>query len=104
MNSAYKKECYVTLFAFVLATLLTHIFPMYFLFRGLTETTIFGFPTHYFLTIVIGWLVLIPLYWIYINVSEKIDAEIAESKAPQSGTTADAPSGQPASQPSRGAE
>jgi hypothetical protein len=29
--------------------------------------------------IVVGWLLLIPLYWIYIEVSEKIDDEIAES-------------------------
>ena len=34
--------------------------PMYFLFPGLTQFTIFGFPAHYFLTMVIGWLVLIP--------------------------------------------
>ena len=104
MNSAYKKECLVTLVAFAVVTLMTHIFPMYFLFRGLTQSTIFGFPTHYFLTIVIGWLVLIPVYWVYINVSEKIDAEIAESKAPEPTAAADAPSGQPASQPSRGAD
>ncbi len=84
MNSAYKKECFIALIAFAVMTLMTHIFPMYFLFPGLTESTIFGFPTHYFLTIVIGWLVLIPVYWIYINVSEKVDAEIADSGAPKS--------------------
>jgi len=76
MNAAYKKECWVTLIAFVLMTLLTHIYPMYFLFPGLTEFTIIGFPAHYFLTMVIGWLVLMPVYWIYINISEKIDDEI----------------------------
>ena len=104
MNNAYKKECLVTLAAFLLVTLMTHIFPMYFLFRGLTESTIFGFPTHYFLTIIIGWLVLIPVYWIYINVSEKIDAEIADSKSPEPPAATDASSGQPVSQPSRGGE
>ena len=80
MNAAYKKECWVTLIAFVLMTLLTHIFPMYFLFPGLTEFTILGFPAHFFLTMVIGWLVLIPVYWIYIGISEKIDAEIQDSE------------------------
>lgn len=79
MNSAYKKECWVALIAFAIVTILTHIFPIYFMFPGLTETTIFGFPTHYFLSIVIAWLLVIPLYWVYINVSEKIDEEIAES-------------------------
>lgn len=78
MNSAYKKECWVTLIAFALMTLLTHIFPMYFLFPGLTQFTIFGFPAHYLLTMVIGWLVLIPVWWFYIEISEKIDAEIRE--------------------------
>jgi putative solute:sodium symporter small subunit len=78
MNSAYKKECMTTLIAFALMTLLTHIFPMYFLFPGLTQFTIFGFPAHYLLTMVIGWLVLMPVYWVYINISEKIDDEIRE--------------------------
>jgi|GEM_PF-986021 len=86
MNSAYKKECWVALIAFAVVTLLTHIFPLYFIFRDTIEEalatgtmTIFGFPAHYLLTIVVGWLVVIPLYWVYINVSEKIDDEIAES-------------------------
>lgn len=100
MNSAYKKECLIALVAFAVMTLMTHIFPMYFLFPSLTESTIFGFPTHYFLTIVIGWLVLIPVYWIYINVSEKVDAEIADSGAPPS-TAAGGPS---TNQSSGGAE
>ncbi len=78
MNAAYKKECWVTLIAFALMTLLTHIYPMYFLFPGLTEFTMFGFPAHYFLTMVIGWLVLMPVYYVYINISEKIDDEIRE--------------------------
>lgn len=81
MHSAYKKECTIAIVAFALVTLMTHIFPMYFLFPGLTEFTIFGFPAHYFLTIVIGWLVLIPVYWVYIQVSEKVDAEIVDSGA-----------------------
>jgi glycerol-3-phosphate acyltransferase PlsY len=79
MNSAYKKECWVALIAFVAFTVLTHIFPLWFIFPSITEGTIFGFPTHYFVMIVVGWLLLIPLYWIYIEVSEKIDDEIAES-------------------------
>ncbi len=78
MNAAYKKECWSTLIAFALMTLLTHIYPMYFLFPGLTEFTILGFPAHFFLTMVIGWLVLMPVYWIYIGISEKIDAEIQD--------------------------
>lgn len=81
MNNAYKKECNLALIAFGVVTLLTHIFPIYFLFPGLTQATWFGFPAHYLLTIVVGWLVLIPLYWIYIEVSEKIDQEIAEEGA-----------------------
>ena len=103
MNRAYRKECLIALVAFVLMTLMTHIFPMYFLFPEMTETTIFGFPTHYFLTIVIGWLVLIPVYWIYIVISEKVDAEIADSGAPQA-TAAKTPDGPSATQPSGGAE
>ena len=79
MNKAYKKECWVALIAFAVFTVLTHIFPLWFLFPSITETTIFGFPTHYFIMIVVGWLVLIPLYWIYIQVSEQVDSEIAES-------------------------
>jgi len=88
MNGAYKKECWVTLIAFALMTLLTHIFPMYFLFPGLTQFTIFGFPAHYFLTMVIGWLVLIPVYYVYIGISEKIDDEIREMDESATGSVA----------------
>lgn len=79
MEKAYRKECWSTLGAFVVVTLLTHIFPLYFLFPGLTQIMILGYPAHYLITIVVGWLVLIPLYWIYIGISEKIDREIVET-------------------------
>jgi hypothetical protein len=29
--------------------------------------------------LILGWLVLMPVYWIYIQVSEKIDDEIRET-------------------------
>ena len=76
MHDIYKRECRITLIAFVVATLLTHIYPLYFLFPGLTKTTTFGFPTHYLLTLVLGWVVLMPLYWLYIVASEKVEREI----------------------------
>jgi putative solute:sodium symporter small subunit len=78
VEKAYKKECYSTLIAFAVVTLLTHVFPMYFLFPGLIQMSILGFPAHYFLTLVLGWIVLMPFYWIYIQISEKIDREISE--------------------------
>lgn len=78
MESAYKRECWSTLIAFVVVVLLTHIFPLYFLFPGLMDVMVFGFPAHYLLTMVLGWLVLMPVFWIYINVSDKIDRDIAE--------------------------
>lgn len=81
MHQAYKKQCRTTLIAFVVVTLMTHIFPMYFLFPELNQMTIFGFPADYWLTIVIGWLVLIPVFWIYIQVSEKVDQEINDSSS-----------------------
>jgi putative solute:sodium symporter small subunit len=79
MNNAYKKECWVALIAFGVVTFLTHIFPIYFLFPQITEFTILGFPAHYLITIIVGWLLLIPLYWVYISISEKVDEEIAET-------------------------
>ena len=81
MENAYRRECRTALIAFLLVTLMTHIFPMYFLFPGLTQLSLFGFPAHYMITIVVGWLVLIPVYWIYINISERIDRDIEESSA-----------------------
>jgi len=80
MNPTYAKECWLTLVAFLLVMLLTHIFPLYFAFKGLTQTFILGFPAHYFLTLVIGWIVLMPVYWIYIRMSERIEREIEESR------------------------
>jgi putative solute:sodium symporter small subunit len=79
MNNPYKKECLLTLVAFFLAAFLTHIYPLYFLFPGLTQLDILGYPAHYFLTLFIGWVVLMPLYWIYVVVSEKIDREMAQT-------------------------
>jgi putative solute:sodium symporter small subunit len=58
---------------------LTNIFPLYFMFPGLTKATIMGFPAHYFLAMFMGWIVLIPFYWFYMNVSENIDREIEAS-------------------------
>lgn len=81
MNRAYKKECWLALIAFLVTMLLTHFFPVYFLFKDLTETTLFGFPTHYLLTLVVGWIVLMPLYWIYLTMSEQIDREIENTSA-----------------------
>ena len=80
MHAIYKRECRITLIAFVVATLLTHIYPLYFLFPGLTKTTMFGFPGHYFLTLVIGWVVLMPVFWIYIVASEKVEREIERAE------------------------
>ena len=78
MLSIYRRECWVSLIAFAVVTFLTHIFPVYFLFPSMVEFTIFGFPAHYMMTMVVGWLVLVPAYWYYIKVSEQIDDEIAQ--------------------------
>ncbi len=80
-DKAYKDECRVTLLGFIVVTVLTHLFPFYFLFPELTQVNLFGFPAHYLLTIIIGWLVLIPLYWIYIKVTDRIEKEIEESSS-----------------------
>jgi putative solute:sodium symporter small subunit len=81
MQTAYKKQCRVTLITAVVVTLMTHIFPMYFLFPGLNDMRIFGFPADYWLTIVIGWLLVLPVLWLYIEVSEKVDQEINDSSS-----------------------
>ena len=78
MRRIYRRECWVSLIAFAVVTLLTHIFPVYFLFPSMVEYTIFGFPAHYLMTMVVGWLVLVPVYWYYMELSEQIDLEIRE--------------------------
>lgn len=78
MRSIYRRECWVSLIAFAVMTLLTHIFPVYFLFPTMVEFTIFGFPAHYLMTMVVGWIVLVPVYWYYMEISEQIDLEISE--------------------------
>lgn len=85
MHHIYKKECQLTIVAFVVTTVLTHFYPVYFLFPGLTKGMIFGYPAHYFLTLVVGWLVLMPLYWLYMQLSEQIDRDIEEAEASASG-------------------
>ena len=76
MISAYKKECYGVVIWFVIMMALTHVFPLYFLFPGLTQSTLFGYPTHFMLTLVLGWPVLAVVYWVYIRVSDSIEREI----------------------------
>lgn len=79
MEQAYRKECWSTLIAFCVVTLLTHIFPLYFLYPEITHIMLLGYPAHYLITIVVGWLVLIPVYWLYINISDKIERDIEET-------------------------
>lgn len=88
MRKIYLRECRVSLIAFAVVTFLTHIFPVYFLFPGIVEFTIFGFPAHYLMTMVVGWLVLVPAYWYYIKISEQIDQEIEQYEASNEATQA----------------
>jgi len=81
METAYKRQCKVTLVTAAVVILMTHIFPMYFLFPGLNDMRIFGFPADYWLTIVIGWLLVLPVLWLYIEVSERVDQEINDSSS-----------------------
>ena len=80
MHGIYRKETRLTLVAFIVTTFLTHIYPVYFMFPGLTQAKMFGFPAHYFLALVVGWIVLMPLYWIYMQMSENIDKEIHDAE------------------------
>lgn len=88
MSSVYKKECYGVIISFVVMMALTHVFPLYFLFPELTQSTLFGYPTHYVLTLVLGWPVLAVLYWGYIRVSDRIEREIefGSADAPEQDT------------------
>ncbi|MBN2706419.1 MAG: hypothetical protein JXR89_08270 [Deltaproteobacteria bacterium] len=79
--SPYKKECWFTLISFLIVMFLTNIFPLYFMFPGLTKSYIMGYPSHYFLAMFCGWIALIPFYWFYMNVSENIDREIENSSS-----------------------
>ena len=79
--SPYKKECWFTLICFLITIFLTNIYPLWFMFPGITKSYIMGFPTHYFLAMFLGWVVLIPFYWFYMNVSENIDREIENSSS-----------------------
>lgn len=78
---AYKKECLFSLFSFLVVILLTNIYPLFYMFPSLTKGYIMGFPSHYFLAMFIGWVVLFFFYWFYMNVSENIDREIEASSA-----------------------
>ena len=80
-DKAYKDECRVTLLGFIIVTILTHIFPLFFIYPEITQYMIFGYPAHYLLTIVIGWLVMIPFYWFYIKITDRIETEIEETSA-----------------------
>ncbi len=79
MRQLCRKECVVTLVAFLLVTVMTHIFPLYFLFPELTQMTLFGFPANYMLAILLSWIVMLPAYYLYIVISESIDREIART-------------------------
>lgn len=78
MHRTYTKQCWVTLGTVMIVALMTHIFPMYFLFPGLNEMRIWGFPADYWLTMVVSWFCILPVLWLYIEVSEKIDKDIEE--------------------------
>jgi putative solute:sodium symporter small subunit len=81
MENAYKSQCRVALFSFLIVLFLTHLFPVYFLVPDLTKAYILGFPAHYFITLVVGWIGTMIFYWFYIQISEKVDRDIEETSA-----------------------
>ena len=79
MEDAYRKQCRFALLSFLVVLFLTHLAPVFYFIPQLTALYILGFPAHYFITLVVGWIGTMVFYWFYIQISEKIDQEIDET-------------------------
>ncbi|MDD5476361.1 MAG: hypothetical protein PHU03_07610 [Syntrophales bacterium] len=75
-EKVYKKEIIVTIVFVLLYVMVCHFVWLFVLFPGLQVGTLWGFPTHYILPILMGWFGLIIVSGISAYVCNRLDEEI----------------------------
>jgi hypothetical protein len=78
----YKKEIWITVVFSILLLLVGHSATLFRLFPSMQQGTIWGFPTHYILPIILGWFGLMAVCAVMAIVCNKFDDEM-ESLADQ---------------------
>ena len=74
----YRKEVLITV-GFALALILTgHTATLFVLFPGLQTGTIWGFPTHYLVPILVGWFGVLLVCVVMAVVCNRFDDELEE--------------------------
>ena len=81
MEDAYRKQCRFALLSFLVVLFLTHLAPVFYFIPQLTAFYILGFPAHYFITLVVGWIGTMVFYWFYIKLMPFFDS--MHHKSPQ---------------------
>ncbi len=76
MNSAYKKEIRYTLIFSALLLLCGHMGLVFVAFPSLQNHMIFGFPSHYIIPVIFGWLVLMAVTAVQAKLTNDLDDEI----------------------------
>ncbi len=74
----YRKEIFLTILFFVLLLVFGHFAQLFVIFPGLQGGSFMGFPVHYIVPILMGWIGLLILTSIQAHVMNKFDDELQE--------------------------
>ena len=75
-DQLYKKELFLTLLFFVLLLVFGHFAQLFVLFPSLQGGSMWGFPVHYIVPILMGWFGLLILTIIMALVLNKFDDDM----------------------------
>jgi hypothetical protein len=77
-DKLYKKELFITVLFFFILLIFGHFAQIFVLFPSLQAGTLWGFPIHYILPILMGWFGLLGLTIIMAIVLNKFDDDMEE--------------------------
>ncbi|MFO8111861.1 MAG: hypothetical protein R6T92_05065 [Desulfosalsimonadaceae bacterium] len=72
----YKKELFLTVLFFVVLLIFGHFAQIFVLFPGLQGGSMWGFPVHYIMPIVMGWFGLLVVTIVMAVVLNKFDDDM----------------------------
>ncbi|MDW7650412.1 MAG: hypothetical protein SCK29_01750 [Bacillota bacterium] len=76
MNKLYKKELMLTIVFTVVLMLMGHSASIFVAFPSLQQGTLWGFPIHYIIPILLGWFGVAGVSWLMAYYCNKLDDEL----------------------------
>lgn len=84
MNSLYKKELMYTVVFTILLLVTGHFASIFVAFPALQRGSLWGFPVHYIVPILVGWFGVSIVSWVMAYYCNKLDDELDNYAAMQS--------------------